>query len=394
MSRKKTSIPVPRLHKPSGRSRIYVNGTYIYLGPWGSVEADREYRRILAEMLTPCSSGVTEFTVSEVVAVFLEWAEGNYRHPNGESTGSFERYVVVVRPLVLLYGDSAVSKFGPLALKAVREDMIRSGLARNTINTRITLIKTLFKWGVENEMVPVAVYQALMTVRGLAEGKSAAKERPPVPQVELDDVLKTVAVAHKTLADMIRVQLLAGMRPKEVRLMRACDIDKSDDIWVYMPHTHKTQHKGKYRPIPILPESQAILMPYLIDKEERPDEYLFQPGDAVRQINFERRAVRKSKVQPSQRNRKKGRKFPFRECYTKDAYYTAVNRAAERAGVPHWSPNQLRHTKATEVEKMLGIEAARVLLGHASVETTKIYLDPNVKLKEQIEAVKELARKL
>jgi len=234
----------------------------------------------------------------------------------------------------------------------------------------------------------------LLTVTGLQPGRTKARETPAVPQVEKADVIKTIAVAHSTLADMIRVQWLSGMRPKEVRLMRSCDIDQSDDIWVYIPHKHKTQHKGKHRPIPIMPESQAILTPYLIDKEDRPEEYLFRPADAVFLMNLEKRAKRKTKVQPSQRCRKKKRKRTFRPYYTKDAYLKAVKCAAKRAGVSVWSPNRLRHTQATEVNSTLGIEAAKTLLRHASTETTKIYLDPNVQLKEQIEAVKEVARKI
>ena len=61
----------------------------------------------------------------------------------------------------------SVSKFGPLALKAVRQDMIQSGLARETINSRIVYLRTIFKWGVANEMVTETVYRALLTVSGL-----------------------------------------------------------------------------------------------------------------------------------------------------------------------------------------------------------------------------------
>lgn len=397
MSGKKRSIPAVRLHKPSGRARIYIDGQYVYLGPWGSPEADLEYRRILAELLASPVGAVEvprDFTVSELIASFLKWAKTNYVNIDGESTGSFERYTIIVRPLVSIYGNFPVAKFGPLALKAVREDMVQSGLARNTVNRRITQLRTIFKWGVENEMVPVTIHQALLTVRGLKAGKTSAPERPPVPQVKLEHVLKTIECCHKTVADMIRVQLLSGMRPKEVRVMRACDIDQSDDIWIYTPHQHKTQHKGKHRPIPIHPESQAILVPYLIEKEDCPDDYLFKPGDAMKLIAIELRSKRKTKVQPSQVNRKTGRKYPFRECYTKDAYLCAVQRAAERAGVPKWSPNQLRHTQATQVNEALGIEAAQRLLGHSSPETTKIYLDPDTLRKKLIEEVKEVARKM
>ena len=163
---------------------------------------------------------------------------------------------------------------------------------------------------------------------------------------------------------------------------------------IYTPHQYKTKHKGKKRPIPIEKESQAILVPYLIEKEDCPEDYLFKPGDAVRLIAIEKRIKRKSNVQPSQTHRKKGRKHPFRECYTKDAYGTAIQRAAERAGVPKWSPNQLRHTRATQVNDALGIEATQLLLGHSSTETTQIYLDPEVELKKQTEDLKKMARKM
>ena len=104
MPRKKSQIPVPRLHKPSGRARIYVNETYIYLGPWGSVKANQEYRRIIAELTTGLPANCPEMTISELVALFLEWAKGYYVKPSGRSTGSFERYVLAVRPLISLYG--------------------------------------------------------------------------------------------------------------------------------------------------------------------------------------------------------------------------------------------------------------------------------------------------
>ena len=67
---------MPRLHKPSGRARLYVNGEYIYLGEWGSPEADQEYRRILAEMLTGLPSvQPVDATVSDLVANFLKYAK-------------------------------------------------------------------------------------------------------------------------------------------------------------------------------------------------------------------------------------------------------------------------------------------------------------------------------
>ena len=46
----------------------------------------------------------------------------------------------VQQPVVRYYGKNAVSEFGTLSLKFIRDKMIENGLARKTINTRITVI--------------------------------------------------------------------------------------------------------------------------------------------------------------------------------------------------------------------------------------------------------------
>ncbi len=278
----KSAIPVPRLHKPSGRARVYVNGTYIYLGPWGSPEADREYRRIVAEKIAFPESGIEnqhgDMTVSELVAAFLVYAKSYYVAPDGEQTSSFGLYVLASRRLLDFYAATPITKFGPASLEIVQKKMVADNFLRKTVNKYIVYIRSIFRWGVAREFVPETIYRALCCLPSLKEGRTTAKESQPVLQVNVSDVLNTIEYCHKTIADMVRIQLLSGMRPQEVRLMRACDIDRSDDIWAYIPHRHKTQHKGKCRPIPIFPEGQAILMPYLIDKQDRPDEYLFSPG--------------------------------------------------------------------------------------------------------------------
>jgi site-specific recombinase XerC len=40
-----------------------------------------------------------------------------------------------------------------------------------------------------------------------------------------------------------------------------------------------------------------------------------------------------------------------------------------------WSPNQLRHSAATEIRKRFGLEAAQVTLGHAAADVTQVYAE-------------------
>jgi hypothetical protein len=64
--------------------------------------------------------------------------------------------------------------------------MIGTELSRRTINYRVGKIRRIFRWGIENELVDVSVYRALMEVDGLRKGKSDARERPPVAPVALE----------------------------------------------------------------------------------------------------------------------------------------------------------------------------------------------------------------
>jgi integrase len=60
---------------------------------------------------------------------------------------------------------------------------------------------------------------------------------------------------------MVRVQLLLACRPGELISMRPRDIDRSRPVWIYRPESHKTQHHGKSRIIPIGPRAQLKMTP-------------------------------------------------------------------------------------------------------------------------------------
>jgi integrase len=157
---------------------------------------------------------------------------------------------------------------------------------------------------------------------------------------------------------MLELQLVTGMRPGEGRIMRACDLDTTGDVWFYRPAHHKTRHKGKARAVAIGPRGQAIIKKFL---KLGTQAYLFSPRDAIAHFRAEQRANRKTPVQPSQQDRSKNRpsKQPG-ECYTMSAYATAVAKACVKAEVPHYHPHQVRHTHATEVRRRYGLEAAQV----------------------------------
>ncbi|MDM4019526.1 hypothetical protein [Roseiconus lacunae] len=95
---------------------------------------------------------------------------------------------------------------------------------------------------------------------------------------------------------------------------------------------------------------------------------------------------------PSQRKRKPKQhpKRAKREYYDTDSYRRAIkygikklNRRRENEGldpISSWFPLQLRHSRATELNEIYGIEAAAVSLGHRHADVTKVYAERNLKL--------------
>lgn len=213
----------------------------------------------------------------------------------------------------------------------------------------------------------------------LKAGRTTAPDRPPIPPVADEIVDKTLPFLPPIVADMVQVQRLIGGRPQDVYNMRSCDIDRTGEVWAYRPFTHKTEHKRKERVVAVGPRAQAILTPCLIDKQDTPEAFLFSPKDSIRLFRTEQRKNRKSKVQPSQQDRSKpgGGSRQAGDHYTKDSYNQAVERACQRAGVPKWTPNQLRHNAGTETAAKFSLEAAKEFLGHSSIATTeKFYVAP------------------
>jgi integrase len=155
--------------------------------------------------------------------------------------------------------------------------------------------------------------------------------------------------------------------------MRTAEIDVTGPTWVYKPSRHKTEHHEKERIIYLGPRARAVLKPWL-----RPvlDEPLFSPREATAERQAEKRAARKTPVQPSQFDRRSDRplKRPGRS-YSVDSYRRAVAYGCKRADVPRWHPHQLRHNAGTWLRREFGLDAARAILGHSSPAVTEIYAE-------------------
>jgi integrase len=428
MSRSKR-IPSYRHHKQSGQAVVTLtdglgNRRDVLLGKHGTDESRAEYARVLAEWEAtgrrlPRAAAAAGLSVSELLLHYWRFAEGYYRK-NGQPTTQLDRIRLALRPVRELYGHTEARDFGPKALKAVRDWMLRApcghckgtgkvpkpkrpecrrsgnagevcrrcggaggrGWARGMVNSAVGCVKRAFKWAVAEELVPPDVFHGLQAVDGLRKGRSGARETKPVRPVAEEHVEAVLPYLTPPVRAMVQVQRLTGMRPGEVVLMRPCDIERGGDAWVFRPESHKTEHHGIARAVFLGPRAQAVLTPFLFRESGT---YCFSPREALADLRARQRAARKTKVQPSQADRRKRapRQAPG-ERYSVDTYGNAIERGCLKAGVPPWHPNQLRHTRATDIRRRYGLEAAQVTLGHAEADVTQMYAERDMDLAAKV----------
>jgi len=274
--------------------------------------------------------------INELVDQFMAWAQVYYRKPSGRPTREATNMLHALRPVTDAHGCLVASGFSAGHLRSCRDQMIKSGLARTTINARINRVKRFFKWAAARELVAIDVVTRLGLVEPLLRGRTMAKEAPVVYAVSKNQLDKTLPQLKPILQSMVNLQLATAMRPGELVAMTNHQINTSQIPWVYEPIEHKSQHLGRSRNILLGPRARAILDPM------------------VSQLSFVPIKL-----------------FP----YNVKSYRQAIIRACDRAGCIRWSPNQLRHLAATRLRSQSGLDAAQMVLGHASAKTTEIYAE-------------------
>jgi integrase len=406
MPRLARAIPKYRKHRASGQAFVELSHRRFYLGRHGTRTSELEYDRLTGEwlrsgrLLRPTPEGPGPVLIVELAAAYLNFAK-TYYQKNGQPTTEYASILHALKPLKRLYGRYHVDKFGPIALQTVMAAMVTDGWARTTVNRQAGRIKRMFRWGVAQELIPVSIYDALKSVEGLHKGRSDARETAPVLPVADDVVDATIPLLPEVVQDMVRLERLTGCRPSEICQIRPAEIDCQDDVWLYSPSEHKTQHRGRERIIFVGPRGQSILFKYLA---RDPQMHCFRPVDSEAKRRAAAHAARVTPLScgdvPGSNRRRKPKRTP-RDAYDVDSYRRAIARACDVA-FPHptlssiptskltpvqlgqlkkwqsahrWAPNQLRHSAATEIRRRFGLEGAQIVLGHSKADTTQIYAE-------------------
>jgi integrase len=396
---KKVRVPSYRFHKGSGQAVVVLDGRSIYLGKWDTPESKAEYERVIAEWLAnrrrlanpqPSSPGLpstpSQLSVTELIVSFWEHAKVHYRHPDGSPTREQDNLRDALKPVRHLYGRTLAQDFGPLALRAVQQEMVQAGLCRTVINDRIKRVRRAFRWAASVELVPAAVVQALETVPALKKGRCDARESEGVQPVRWADVEATLPFLPRPVAAMVMLMKYSNCRAEDAVILRGSDLTMGE-IWEYRPASHKNQWREEDSPIhkrlvQLGPRCQQVIRPFLTTNLTA---FLFSPKASRADYQARRAEQRKTKRTPSElcRKRKRNPKRAPGDRYTVNTFQQAVRNACRKAGVPAWTVLQVRHSRATEIRATYGLEGAAASLGD-TVEAAAIYAETNRRLAERI----------
>jgi integrase len=362
------SLPILRFHAPTKQHYVWSSELKKRITFGRDKElAKQRYALYLAGLTGNASSYVPpdRATVSQVLEAYRQYANQKYTDPTER-----DRIETAITAVLELYGNQPAASFKAKAFRDVRARMLTTSRrkgnvrCRNYVNKLAGTIKTIWRWLASEELVPAESAQSVCMVPKISHGDGGVEKLPVLPPCPTD-VEKTIAAAPKMVADMLRVQLLTGARPKEIRTMRLEEISRSPDqpiplpgtgqtvaalrcgetvVWVMAQAEHKTLKRGKSHVVVIGPKAQKILDTWF--REEGGFVFLTRLGTV----------------------------------YRKDSYARAVARACVKAGVKPWAPNQLRHKKATDIAGQFDHATAAAVLGHAAGSgATRVYVEQAIR---------------
>lgn len=333
------------------------------MGPWGSDEARAKYVRFSLEWtqgLSEIKTGKGEILVVELIDAYLAHADQYYRK-NGKRTGEYAVIASGMRVLAEVAADRITSDFRPDDLRLCQQSLIDAGKSQKTVNDYCARIVRCFAWGVSHTtdagspFAPPVVVAMLREVGGIQAHRTAAKEPRKITSVPWEIVEATFPHLHvdpvrrAILEALIRVHWLTGMRSSALLAMRPCDIDRTKSEWLYVVGAaeNKNAFRGRSLSFWIGPQCQAVLAPLLVG----------QPHDRpiFRFVNASTRAD-----------------VLIDRC----KYQKFVELACRRGNIEHWHPHQLKHSRATEVQRVYeDSEAVASAIGNTPEVAREVYTD-------------------
>ncbi len=368
--RHRTCTPPPALQRhPDGRFFVRQGARWRTLGH-DPDKAQRAYQRWcthwnIAGGRWPLDRD-NEMTVAMVVAEVWPTIE---REVGG--TPNLARYKAAAKRLLAFHADCRIEDLTKADIGTLRQAMLDEDLKASYVSQIIATIARLLRLGEEIGVVPDGHADRIGKLRVLRRPKRSdgtpARPSKAIETVPEEDFEATMHHLPSNLEALCRLLRLTAARPSELTDLRPCDlVFTEEDVAIRYLDEHKTAQKGR-KAIVLGPRAIDLLRPLLIGRALTA--YVFSPAEAFQ----ERRERARSGPgrRPNQKPNPRKTARTFRPHYDSNALRQAVHTACDKAGVPRWSPYNLRATRLTEAQRLASAELAQAMAGHTSLTTTQ-----------------------
>ena len=293
--------------------------------------------------------GPASLTVAQLCGQFAD--ERLPRYAKAEQAA----FRIAMRRLCYSCGNNPVATIGHADLRQARKLFVAAGNCVNYVNQQVNRIRSVFAFGLEEDLVPAAVISSLAVVKGLKRGDG--KVYPEKKAVSDAVVRETCEHLPQAAVDLITVIRHSGSRPGEMFGLKVGDIiQHTPDLWRYEPEDHKNAQYGHSRTIRFGPRCIAILK--RLTAKRKASDYVFVRPEQTDYRNKRRHAKTAGKP------------------WDRHCFHHIIARTCKANDIPHWHPHQLRHAAASEAynRKNGAAAAAQALLGHSRLSTTDRYI--------------------
>lgn len=380
--------------RDSARCIVRINGKkqYYFLGRYGSPQAEAEYKRIKAQFdaETVCNRG-GGFTSSDLfrqysVTFFSDKLTRDQRCEMLAIRYAEERfppfYLSDFTMAFLVAYQSYLVRIAPEVRQAENGYLIKKAWSRTYVNRLVNRFKKILAWGINNGYLSPMFRESIRLFPGITSANPRGlPEAPRRVAVRDCDVIATLPYLHPVIADMVKVQRGACLRPSEICELKVGEIIfTKTGIAVVNKEKHKIARTGVHRQIAFGLAELNILNQYCEGRE--PDEYVFSMKLIMDLFLKNKRFSRKTKLSPGQRiaeeARKQTRLDRFREFVDPETYGKIIKRAVLQAmkdnpEIEYWTPYQLRHASYSEISARYGYEVASKVAGHLSPNLARVY---------------------
>ncbi len=279
------------------------------------------------QMLLFATPPAKQIDVDELLRIFLD--ESSLLDASPHTRRAYEYGVTIFLRWLLARGLTSMRDVTPSVVRSWRDELAQSGLKIVSQRARFAAVKTFFR--VMCERGVVAWDPALHVELPVMPEELREQWREPV--IDARSVVRMIESAHTGSRDRAVLELLysSGLRGGELRALTREDIDLEASL-VYV----RRGKGGHSRIVPIGAAAVAALRAYIASR---------RPASGALIFAFSRKTLER-----------------------------IVRRASRMIG-REIAPHKLRHACATHlVESGKPFEHVRLVLGHASAETTRIYV--------------------